>query len=103
VSSSSRSPELDKLPFIADILPPDIRAELETLNAPLDELTGLYRWFIRPGKVPPRAAAHRRIEFGAAARDRGNISRGCQPRPHDLPFNVHILKRNCNGSWHRAV
>jgi len=39
-------PELDKLPFLADMLPPDIRTELEAIRiVPLDELTGLYRWF----------------------------------------------------------
>jgi 5-methylthioadenosine/S-adenosylhomocysteine deaminase len=36
-------PELDKLPFLADILPPDIRAEVDAIRiAPLYELTGLY-------------------------------------------------------------
>ncbi len=39
-------PELDKLPFLAEILPPDIRAEVDAIRiAPLDELTGLYHWF----------------------------------------------------------
>jgi 5-methylthioadenosine/S-adenosylhomocysteine deaminase len=39
-------PELEKLPFLVELLPPDIRAEMEAIRiAPLDELTDLYHWF----------------------------------------------------------
>ena len=88
-------PELEKLPFLADILPPDIRAEVEAIRiAPLDELTGLYRWFYETWhgaadgrlRIAVSNSAPQRVteEYFAFLSDFS--------RAHDLPFNIHILE-----------
>jgi 5-methylthioadenosine/S-adenosylhomocysteine deaminase len=88
-------PELDKLPFLADILPPDIRAELAAARiAPLDELTGLYRWFHSTW----HGAADERLRIAVSNSAPQRVTEeyfawlSAFSREHELPFNVHILE-----------
>jgi 5-methylthioadenosine/S-adenosylhomocysteine deaminase len=88
-------PELDKLPFLAEILPPDIRAEVEAIRiAPLDELIGLYRWF--HGKWHDVADGRLRIAVSNSAPQRVTEEYfaflSAFSREHDLPFDIHILE-----------
>jgi 5-methylthioadenosine/S-adenosylhomocysteine deaminase len=88
-------PELEKLPFLAELLPPDIRAEMEAIHiAPLDELTSLYHWFHKTWH--DAADGRLRIAVSNSAPQRvteeyfsflADFSRG-----HDLPFNIHMLE-----------
>ncbi len=88
-------PELDKLPFLAEILPPSIRAEVEAIRiAPLDELTGLYRWF----HATWHGAAEGRLRIAVSNSAPQRVTEeyfaflSSFSREHDLPFNIHILE-----------
>jgi 5-methylthioadenosine/S-adenosylhomocysteine deaminase len=88
-------PELEKLPFLEELLPPDIRAEMEAIRiAPLDELIGLYQWFYRTW----HGAADGRLRIAVSNSAPQRVTEeyfgfladfSCR---HDLPFNIHVLE-----------
>jgi 5-methylthioadenosine/S-adenosylhomocysteine deaminase len=88
-------PELDKLPFLADILPADIRAEVDAIRiAPLGELTGLYHWFHETWN----GAADGRLRIAVSNSAPQRVTEDYFAflsefsRRHDLPFNIHVLE-----------
>ena len=88
-------PELDKLPFLAEILPPDIRAEVDAIRiAPLDELTGLYHWFHETWHGAADGRLRMAVSNSAPQRVTEDYFAFLSEfsRRHDLPFNIHILE-----------
>jgi 5-methylthioadenosine/S-adenosylhomocysteine deaminase len=88
-------PELDKLPFLSEILPPDIRAQIEAIRiAPLHELTSLYNWFHQTW----HGAANGRLRIAVSNSAPQRVTEDYFAflsefsRRHDLPFNIHILE-----------
>jgi cytosine/adenosine deaminase-related metal-dependent hydrolase len=83
------------LPFLADILPPDIRAEVEAIRiAPLEELTGLYEWFNETWHGAADGRLRIAVSNSAPQRVTDDYFRFLSDfsRQHDLPFNIHILE-----------
>ncbi|MBI3514022.1 MAG: amidohydrolase family protein [Proteobacteria bacterium] len=87
--------EHEKYPFLAELLPPDIRAEMDRAPvATASELADLYRWFHATwhGKADGRLS----IAVSNSAPQRisedyfGFLSEFS--RRHDLPFDIHILE-----------
>ncbi len=88
-------PELGKYPFLRDLLPPTIRAEMDAAPLmPASELMDLYRWF----HATWHGTADGRLRLGVANsapqrvtpalfRDLSAFS-----IEHDLPFTVHVLE-----------
>jgi 5-methylthioadenosine/S-adenosylhomocysteine deaminase len=88
-------PELDKLPFLAELLPPDIRAEVEAIRvAPLDELTHLYHWFHQTWHGAADGRLRIAVSNSAPQRVTEEYFRFLSEfsRSHDLPFNIHMLE-----------
>lgn len=88
-------PELDKLPYLREILSPAQRAELDAApRQDTAELLGLYEHLIRRwhGAAGGRLAAA--ISCSAPQRVSDDYFRGLSAlsRAHDLPFNVHVLE-----------
>ena len=93
-------PELDKLPFLAEILPADIRAEVDAIRiAPLDGAG-------RPLPLVSRdlawrgewTAAHRRQQLRAAARHRGLLRLPLGVQPAARPAVQHPCPRDQNAA-----
>ena len=88
-------PELEKLPFLAELLPPDIRAEVEAIRiAPLHELTDLYHWFHQTWHGAADGRLRIAVSNSAPQRVTDDYFAFLSEfsRTHDLPFNIHILE-----------
>jgi 5-methylthioadenosine/S-adenosylhomocysteine deaminase len=88
-------PELDKLPFLAELLTPVQRAALNAApRQSTAELLGLYQHLIRRwhGTAGGRLAAA--VSCSAPQRVSDDYFRGLSAlsKAHDLPFNIHILE-----------
>lgn len=88
-------PELQKHPYLADLLPTAIRAEMEA--APLmggDELLGLYRWFHGAWHGAEGGRLRIGVANSAPQRVTPDTFRALSAfsRAHDLPFTVHVLE-----------
>lgn len=88
-------PELDKLPFLAELLPPELKAEVEAIRImPMAELTGLYEWFLATW----HGAADNRLRIAVSNSAPQRVTEeyfawlSDFSRRHDLPFNIHILE-----------
>jgi cytosine/adenosine deaminase-related metal-dependent hydrolase len=87
--------EYEKYPFLSDILPPQIRAEMDAARLMTsDELIDLYRWF--HATWHGRAGDRLRIAVSNSAPQRVSADYFAFlsdfSRAHDLPFNIHILE-----------
>jgi len=87
--------EYDKLPFLAELLPPEEKAAMDA--APLqstDELLALYRHLIDTwhGAADGRLAAA--VSCSAPQRVTRDYFEGLSAlsKEHDLPFNIHLLE-----------
>jgi cytosine/adenosine deaminase-related metal-dependent hydrolase len=87
--------EYEKLPFLAELLPADIRAEME--RAPLAstaEMADLYRWFFATW----HGAENGRLRIAMSNSAPQRVSEdyfaflSAFSREHDLPFNIHLLE-----------
>jgi 5-methylthioadenosine/S-adenosylhomocysteine deaminase len=88
-------PELEKLPFLAELLPPDIRAQVEAIRVvPLNELTDLYHWFHQTWHGAADGRLRIAVSNSAPQRVTDDYFAFLSEfsRTHDLPFNIHILE-----------
>lgn len=88
-------PELEKLPFLADLLPAAERAALEAARPQgTAELLGLYEGFI--DRWHGQADGRLRCSVSCSAPQRVTLDYFCGldvlARRHDLPFNIHMLE-----------
>jgi len=87
--------EYEKLPFLGELLPADIRAEMERApRASTAEMTDLYRWFFSTW----HGAQHGRLRIAMSNSAPQRVSEDYFAflsgfsREHDLPFNIHLLE-----------
>jgi len=87
--------EYEKLPFLGELLPADIRAEMERApRASTAEMVDLYRWFFSTW----HGAEHGRLRIAMSNSAPQRVSEDYFAflsgfsREHDLPFNIHLLE-----------
>ena len=87
--------EYDKLPFLDELLPADIRAEMERApRASTAEMADLYRWFFSTW----HGAENGRLRIAMSNSAPQRVSEdyfaflSAFSREHDLPFNIHLLE-----------
>ena len=87
--------EYEKLPFLKDLLPADIRAEMERApRASAADLAELYRWFFSTW----HGAENGRLRIAVSNSAPQRVSEdyfaflSAFSRAHDLPFNIHLLE-----------
>ena len=87
--------EYEKLPFLDELLPTDIRAEMERApRASTAEMADLYRWFHSAW----HGAEHGRLRIAVSNSAPQRVSEDYFAflsgfsREHDLPFNIHLLE-----------
>ena len=87
--------EYDKLPFLGELLPADIRAEMERApRASTAAMADLYRWFHSAWHGAEQGRL--RIAMSNSAPQRVSEDYfaflSAFSREHDLPFNIHLLE-----------
>ena len=87
--------EYDKLPFLDELLPADIRADMERApRATTAEMADLYRWFFATW----HGAENGRLRIAMSNSAPQRVSEdyfaflSAFSREHDLPFNIHLLE-----------
>ena len=87
--------EYDKLPFLEELLPADIRAGMERApRASAAELSDLHRWFLATW----HGAGSGRLRIAVSNSAPQRVSEdyfaflSAFSREHDLPFNIHLLE-----------
>ena len=87
--------EYEKLPFLDELLPADIRAEMERApRASTGEMADLYRWFLPAWHGAEQGRLRIAVSNSAPQRvseDYFAFLSGFS-REHDLPFNIHLLE-----------
>ena len=87
--------EYEKLPFLDELLPADIRAGMERApRASTAELADLYRWFLPAWHGAENGRLHIAVSNSAPQRvtDDYFAFLSAFSREHDLPFNIHLLE-----------
>jgi 5-methylthioadenosine/S-adenosylhomocysteine deaminase len=87
--------EYEKHPFLADILPADIRAEMDrTPRMTAAELADLYRWFYATWHGAQNGRLRTAVSNSAPQRVSEDYFAFLSDfsRTHDLPFNIHMLE-----------
>jgi cytosine/adenosine deaminase-related metal-dependent hydrolase len=87
--------EYEKLPFLDELLPADVRAGMERApRASTAEMADLYRWFFSAW----HGAEHGRLRIAMSNSAPQRVSEDYFAflsgfsREHDLPFNIHLLE-----------
>ena len=87
--------EYDKLPFLEELLPADIRRDMERApRATTAEMADLYRWFLSAW----HGAENGRLRVAVSNSAPQRVSEdyfaflSAFSREHDLPFNIHLLE-----------
>ena len=87
--------EYVKYPFLEEILPPDVRAEMDRApRATTTEMADLYRWYLTTWHRAKNGRLRIAISNSAPQRvsdDYFAFLSGFS-REHDLPFNIHMLE-----------
>ena len=87
--------EYDKLPFLAELLPAGIRAEMEHApRASAAEMEALYRWFLSAWHGAEGGRLRVAVSNSAPQRVSEDYFAflSAFSREHDLPFNIHLLE-----------
>jgi 5-methylthioadenosine/S-adenosylhomocysteine deaminase len=87
--------EYVKLPFLENILPADIRAEMDRVRRMTTaELSDLYRWYYATWHGAENGRLHIAVSNSAPQRVSEDYFAflSAFSREHDLPFNIHMLE-----------
>jgi cytosine/adenosine deaminase-related metal-dependent hydrolase len=87
--------DYEKLPFLEELLPADIRAEMERApRASAAEMADLYRWFFSTWHGSEQGRLRVAMSNSAPQRVSEDYFAflSAFSREHDLPFNIHLLE-----------